>query len=204
MIKIPNFIEIFRSNNDGNNQLRGIIIFVKTDVEIEILNHIIEIEKVKNIYHGPLDLISFKFQNIFIITGYKSPTLSNNIFKDTLRTLLNSTHNNLPRILIGDFNVDLNNVAKSFQFKTFLSQYELQSLLPNKISTTNFETQIDVIFSNIKNYSCGTYESYFSDHKPIFIEIPNKLFNVSSGYSQNTELIDVDKEKELSNEFNLI
>ena len=52
-----------------------------------------------------------------------------------------------------------------------MSKFKLRSLLLEGTTTNDFETQIDVIFTNIGNCSCGTYETYFSDHKPIFIQI---------------------------------
>lgn len=51
---------------------------------------------------------------------------------------------------------------------------EFSKTLMNETSTTNFGSQIDTIFiKNIKNQHSGIYETYFSDHKPIFIGIPS-------------------------------
>ena len=93
------------------------------------------------------------------------------------------SQNNSPIVVIGDFNINLNDVERSLQFKTLMSKYKLRSLLLEGTSTTDFETQIDVIFTNTENCSSGTYETYFSDHKPIFIQIcenPISLNNESS------------------------
>ena len=46
------------------------------------------------------------------------------------------------------------------------------------ISTTNFNTQIDCICcKEINNSMCGTYECFFSDHKPIVIAVNNQKYN---------------------------
>ena len=52
-------------------------------------------------------------------------------------------------------------------FKHFLSYYNLQSKLSSTTPTTDNNTQIDIIFSNM-NIVAGAYETYFSYHKPIF------------------------------------
>lgn len=48
-------------------------------------------------------------------------------------------------------------------------QHNLYSALHENISTTDMNTQIDVAFTYSSHYHCGTYESYFLEHKPIYI-----------------------------------
>lgn len=65
--------------------------------------------------------------------------------------------------------------------------------LRSKCSTTNFNTQIDIIFiiENFDNYISDTYESFFSDHKPIFIVLKPLIM------SSNDEFIQYEKQNAL-------
>jgi hypothetical protein len=78
---------------------------------------------------------------------------------------------NKPTILLGDFNIDLlkpsserkalmRNMIECRGYSQLISQF-----------TTDNRTCIDHIYTNIPHvvHSSGTLESYFSDHKPIFV-----------------------------------
>lgn len=71
-------------------------------------------------------------------------------------------------VLLGDFNFNtMENNSPLEQYMT--NQFNLMKALKDQVTTSN-NTQIDVIFvKNIQNYHAGVYETYFSDHKPIFI-----------------------------------
>lgn len=104
-------------------------------------------------------------KDLFLISGYKSPLTPSVTFENQITKIFNIPRNG-QTILIGNFNFDaktprntLNNVMKRFQMESRLK--------PNEITTIE-NTQIDVIYSNSQNVICGTYESYFSDHKPVF------------------------------------
>lgn len=73
-------------------------------------------------------------------------------------------------IIIGDFNFNVINNTENF-LSSFMGEYGLKNKLNISEPTTNFNTQIDIIFSNIKNLKTGVYESYFSYHKPVFFQI---------------------------------
>lgn len=76
---------------------------------------------------------------------------------------------------MGDFNIDtIKNDSKLEKF--LLDEFNFTKSLANESSTTNFNTQIDTIFTkNINKYHSGIYDTYFSDHKPIFIGISNEM-----------------------------
>ena len=71
---------------------------------------------------------------------------------------------------MGDFNLDFYHVKT---FPTYLSsEYFLYQLITS--STTNYDSLLDYIYTNIdksQTHSAGVLESYFSDHKPIFIAL---------------------------------
>ena len=58
--------------------------------------------------------------------------------------------------------------------------------LRSKYATTNFNTQIDIIFinENSDNYISNTYESFFSDHKPIFIVLKPLIMSSNDEFMQ--------------------
>lgn len=71
-------------------------------------------------------------------------------------------------VVMGDFNFEQLN-EKRFFLREVIQNYQAINVLPKNGFTTDSNTQIDVIFSNVQNkFKCGTYESYFSDHKCIF------------------------------------
>ena len=80
---------------------------------------------------------------------------------------------NIPVIILGDFNVNLNENASN---KNTLCKYLIKEnhyvKLINQF-TTDYKTQIDHIYTNIPERvkSSGVLESYFSDHKPIFASL---------------------------------
>lgn len=77
-----------------------------------------------------------------------------------------SFNSNTRKISMADFNY--NAVQKNNPLSRMMHEFGCKSMLPTNEMTTNNNTQIDAIFSNFEPLICGVYESYFSDHKPIF------------------------------------
>ena len=78
---------------------------------------------------------------------------------------------NIPVIILRDLNVNLNENASD---KNTLCRYLIEEKHYVKLInqfTTDYKTQIDHIYTNIseKVKSSGVLESYFSDHKPIYL-----------------------------------
>lgn len=76
--------------------------------------------------------------------------------------------NDLNLMIIGDFNEECYSNEPSWLEKYMNSRKNLKRALLSATSTTNLNTQIDVIFTNLICYTSGTYESITSDHKPIY------------------------------------
>ena len=79
-------------------------------------------------------------------------------------------------IIIGHFNTQsseptINSFFKEHGFKNIIHE-----------PTTNGGTNIDLCFTNIRDYTCGVHETYFSYHKGIWIQFSNSqentIFNV--------------------------
>lgn len=115
-------------------------------------------------------LLHFKVQDVNIITGYKSPSTPFSVFESTFIEFYGNCCEDDKIVFLGDFNIDT--ILDNSKLHTFLGAMKFSKTLMNETSTTNFGSQIDTIFvKNIKNQYSGIYETYFSDHKPIFIGI---------------------------------
>ena len=177
-IEIPNFSEIFRSDR-SKNKLRGIICFSKS-ADISNIKY-----RSNFVGKGHFELLSFCYKGLNIITGYRSPQMPINEFKNNLiQILFNINFNNEKIILLGNFNIDLcqeNNLS----FEKFLFEnYHLKSEFGKEIFTTISKSQLDIIFSNVEIIKTGIYEVYFSDHNLIYCKLleNSKKINKSQNF----------------------
>lgn len=114
----------------------------------------------------PRSKVKVKFQNFKI-----------NVPLHHLVNLLKTIHHchaslTLPTIIIGDFNVDAleSNEGKQLH-NLLLTTFKYQQLIHTY--TTDYRTALDHIYINASALIAGSgvLESYFSDHKPIWISI---------------------------------
>ena len=132
-----------------------------------------------------IEVFFFKVLDIAIGGCYKAPGKS---LTDIEMELINVNYlkiyndENFKQFLImGDFNHDLKNEKKAKTAYEFINKIRLKNCMHTHTNTTDEETQIDWCLSKYEeNFSCGTYESYFSYHKPIWI---------LSSYGQNLNII---------------
>ena len=121
-------------------------------------------------------VLSHPIPNLHLIAIYRSKTnvkLSKLI--DALRHLHDSklTDCSIPVVLLGDFNV---NLMEQTTERRALTKYLIEERgyrqLINQY-TTDYRTQIDHIYTNVPQLvqSAGALESYYSDHKPLFISL---------------------------------
>ena len=121
-------------------------------------------------------VLSQPIPNIHVIGIYRSKTkVPISQFLDALTHLHNSvlTDPTIPTILLGDFNVNLmeESAEQKALKKSLVTDRGYTQLIEQY--TTDYCTQIDHIYTNVPQLiqSAGTLESYYSDHKPIFISI---------------------------------
>jgi len=165
--QFPGYNMIFRTDENAiNRKQRGIMIYSKPQIKIEILDHIL-----RELGTSHIDLIHIKLSEYNLVTGYKSPKTNKGIFMDNLKKAANITDQ--IDAVIGDFNFDA--YQKNSCIETEMrAQFKLEQVLPYGVSTTNMNTQIDVIFASKKQYChAGIYESYFSDHKVLYLVLNN-------------------------------
>ncbi|CAB4028779.1 ATP-dependent DNA helicase PIF1 [Paramuricea clavata] len=114
--------------------------------------------------------------NLHIVGVYRSTSkvkISSfiNALKHLHSTFLNDP--DTPVIILGDFNVNLteNTSDKNTLCKYLIEEKQYVQLI-NQV-TTDYKTQIDHIYTNISERvkNSGVLESYFSDHKPIFVSL---------------------------------
>ena len=96
-------------------------------------------------------------------------------FIDALKHLHNTFINDpyTPVIILGDFNVNLlQNASDKKTLSKYLIEEKQYVQLVSKV-TTDYKTQIDHIYTNIPERvrNCSVLESYYSDHKPIFVTL---------------------------------
>ena len=119
-------------------------------------------------------VVSQQIPNIHVIGIYHSKT------KATILQLiyaLTHLHNSalmeptVPTVLLGNFNIDLiqGNSEKKAHKKCLIADKGYTQLI-NQF-TTDYRTQIDHVYRNVPQcvQSAGTRESYYNDHKPIYI-----------------------------------
>jgi hypothetical protein len=189
-LKIPGFY--LCSSAFRRKKCRGYLCFVKESLMQDtrfICDNIQDMDSNVEVF-----IISHK--NIGICGLYKAPgkTLS-----DVKEQLLNLKIHELIKnyenfFVFGDFNHDLNNIEKNKVGTKFISDLGLKNALGLNLSTTNDLTQIDWCLSKATNgFECGIYESYFSHHKPIWINVDSNITNRDSKItSSETKLSNMD------------
>ena len=121
-------------------------------------------------------VLSQPIPNIHVIGIYRSKTkVTISQLIDALTHLYNSVliEPTIPTVLLGDFNIDLMHAnTKQKALTKYLGTDKGYTQLINQY-TTDYHTQIDHVYTNVPQYvqSAGTLESYYSDHKPIYISM---------------------------------
>ena len=103
-----------------------------------------------------------------VIAIYSSPQTQATELYTTLHEILIEC-DNVPVIIIGNFNIqtpkdNTNPLCNYMKVVYKCNQYV------NK-STTKYNTNIDLVFSNLSNLTVGTIDCYWSDHKMVYTVI---------------------------------
>ena len=121
-------------------------------------------------------VLSYPIPNIHVVGIYRSKTF---VTISQLIDALSHLHNKVltdctvPIVLLGDFNINMmQESSEQKALKKSLITDRGYTQLINQY-TTDYRTQIDHIYTNVPQIvqSAGTLESYYSDHKPIFISL---------------------------------
>jgi hypothetical protein len=168
-----------RIDNSPANKAQGMIIYIKNYLFNE--NKAILICSNSHFLNNNYILIEcLLISNTFLIIIYKSPKSNLN----ELLKMINDIYNNISAnynlidfdlVFSGDFNIDFNDQEASGvnTIITYFNSKYIKFISPLK-SSTNFNTQIDVVFSNNINLETDYFENVFSYHKVIWILIGSK------------------------------
>ena len=81
-------------------------------------------------------------------------------------------YDNIKLVVFGDFNININNKSDSDSLLTFMENFGLINSIGYDLSSTNYNTQIDICFTSMnltKQLRSGYFESLYSYHKPIWM-----------------------------------
>jgi len=165
--ELPGF-SIVRHDFEQQNMERpayGLLLYVKNSVLFRNVN---------KLCFGQIQFLSVEIacshQWIRVIFFYMQPKVTLHIAQDVLRQVLNDSDCSKPTLVAADTNFDLNltNTLKNFMLEEYGLQY-----LPTKC-TTDYGSTLDQSFTNLtldEIFKVGTLESYYSDHKPLFVAL---------------------------------
>lgn len=190
-IDINDYRIIYRQNTNDikGKTTTGIICYIKNNLYAK--SQIIT-SKVDFDHNSHTIMFLILIDQHYVVSGYKSPKYNmQNFFKllkEIFELILSQNKTILPVVLIGDFNFDT--IKPKSHFENFINSCSFIRTLPYNIPTTTIGSQIDSIFiSNIENRNTlsGIYESYFSDHKPIFVGLDNTNISTDTLIEENNE-----------------
>ena len=108
------------------------------------------------------------YEEVNIIAVYRSPHISLTQLCSALQNIIGNNNNS--NIIIGDFNVNwLCETERQSLYNVMVRDYGYRQLITN--CTTDNNTLIDHLYTNVVNMktSSGNLETYFSDHKAIWV-----------------------------------
>ena len=117
--------------------------------------------------------LSHPIPGLIVVAIYRSKTVKMTKFIDALHYLHDQIGSRVPTVILGDFNVNLMKLSSEQKALTkYLIDEKGYTQLINQY-TTDYRTQIDHIYTNVPHLvqSTGVLESYYSDHKPIFLSL---------------------------------
>ncbi|XP_060597221.1 uncharacterized protein LOC132751117 [Ruditapes philippinarum] len=157
-LSIPHF-DIHLYDYSDKRSPYGTIIYTKTD-KVCVGNENKAVSQLEIVY---IHITQPLCINVFSVYA-KPNTKLNTIIKDISSVLEGITG---LVIVMGDFNCE---GQRKLQLETHMKTYGLQQkiLMP----TTNNNTTLDLVFTNIQVTNVGILETYFSYHKTVFLTVP--------------------------------
>ena len=170
--KLTGFI-LYRNDFNHSNirTCYGTAVYIKNDLNCTKIPYRFNVNNVEI----TVTVLSVPLPNIHVVGIYRSKIVKISLLIEALTYLHKSVLKSptIPTILLGDFNINLmQECAEQKALKAFLITNKGYIQWINQY-TTDYRTQIDHIYTNIPQLvqSAGTLESYYSDHKPIFISL---------------------------------
>lgn len=160
-LSIKNYHLAYQSNGSQRKISRGVHCYAKDVNNFDLLCKFTQNTELLHI-----DLVVFEIFDVIVISGYSSPkTKTSTLLTELDKFLIKYLDRKV--IILGDFNIDN---LKNNDLRKYLNNKGFDSALADNAVTTDYSSQLDLIFANFKFITAGVYESYFSDHKPIHIQ----------------------------------
>lgn len=162
-----------------HNKKGGVMLFTKHHIKYTDVT----LSDISISFHFEYCAIKLIRENITILSIYRSPSGSLDIFFEKLKLILEYHRNCLKLVICGDFNIDTSkNDSKTKKFIDILEVHNLRTIItsPTRI-TSNSQTCIDNVCTNVT--SCiskpQNFPIDFSDHNVIqvFLQISHKSSN---------------------------
>jgi len=174
VLKTSLYTEMIFSLSDTTRSKYGTAVYIKPDIICEVKPFRCNYNDVEMTMMN----LHYKNQPLYIIGIYRSSSKVSVTRLIEALTFLHSQCNlddqNCLKVILGDFNVNTNDSSsdknKLLEYMTVTNKYT-QLVTRN---TTDYKSLIDHIYTNISDQDIllsGVLESYFSDHKPIFIKL---------------------------------
>ena len=156
------------TQNSGQRSSHGLALYVKDSLNIRYCSR----ETIENIQVFSLNVVLYSGKTVKLIFLYIPPKLNLTEKKNVLLNIIDkfvSLHAD-PVLVTGDFNVD-NLLPNSENFVQFMKERFNLTYLPTNY-TTDYGSALDHFYTNVIQSDIegwGTLESYYSDHKPLYI-----------------------------------
>lgn len=156
------------TQNSGHRSSHGLALYVKDSLNICYCSR----ETIENIQVFSLNVVLYSGKTVKLIFLYIPPKLNLTKKKNVLLNIIDkfvSLHAD-PVLVTGDFNVD-NLLPNSENFVQFMKERFNLTYLPTNY-TTDYGSALDHFYTNVIQSDIegwGTLESYYSDHKPLYI-----------------------------------
>lgn len=108
--------------------------------------------------------------SIQVIGLYVSPKTGIKEIHDFISSI--ELQSDIPVVIVGDFNINLKDDSSKCKFD--LPGHNLKQLIDRE--TTEYYSLIDHIYTDLPGEisTCGVFETYFSDHKPVWMKVKKK------------------------------
>ena len=160
---ITNFNAYWLDQHGSSKPYHGLIVYVHKDSQV------MDITLISRCSHRRICVTIKKFFTVFTIIGvYISPQTK----PDQLCALLSkclSHCNSGPVIILGDFNIDISAKSNTPITKYMKTKYNFDQYVNEY--TTNYQTTIDLLFSNHPHQTMYSIYCYWSDHNIIYTVI---------------------------------
>ena len=161
--QIPNF-ELWRMDSTAVKSHRGMIVHVRDDMCHVIMKQTqyLEICECK---------VPYKDQFLFVLGIYRPPSSSVSMFKKELFCHIETYDYDSPKIILGDFNINVEQEVNHSFLIEMKVRYNLTQYI--KKSTTTAGTTIDLVFSNVGDIETQVITSTWSSHHILTVYIRN-------------------------------